>query len=117
MRVDIVCRSARQTTAACLLLSFLMISCAAVHNPALEKAREAYQRAREDPAIVRNAGAALDRAERALHAAEQLWTKEQDVAEVEHLAYIAEKKVEIARVTAQRRLAADEIEQARSAHR
>jgi hypothetical protein len=33
---------------------------------------------------------------------------------VEHLAYIVEKRVEIARVTAQRRLAADEIEQARS---
>lgn len=97
--------------------SCVLISCAAVHNPALEKAREAYQRARQDPVIVRNAGAALDRAERTLRTAEELWTKEQDAAEVEHLAYIAEKRIEIARVTAQRRLAADEIEQSRAARR
>ena len=104
-------------TAAFLWVSLCLVSCTAVHNPALEKAREAYQRARKDPTIVRNAGAELDRAEQTLRAAEELWTNEQDVPEVEHLAYIAEKKVEIARVTAQRHLAADEIEQTRSTRR
>jgi hypothetical protein len=33
---------------------------------------------------------------------------------VEHIAYIAEKRVEIARVTAKRRLATDEIQQLKS---
>ena len=45
-----------------------------------------------------------------LEGAERLWANERDVAEVEHLAYITEKRVEIARITAQRRLAADEIQ-------
>src|SRR5438094_888686 len=89
-------------------------ACAAVRNPALDRAREVYEKARQDPAIVRNAGVALDKAGQTLEAAERLWTKEYDVAEVENLAYITEKRVEIARVTAQRRLAADEIQQTRS---
>jgi Domain of unknown function (DUF4398) len=39
---------------------------------------------------------------------------EKDVIEVEHLAYVAEKRVEIARVTAKQRLAADEMQRLRS---
>lgn len=98
-----------------LLMTALCAACATVHNPALERARAAYEKARQDPSIVRNAGVALDKAGQTLEAAEKLWTEEHDVAEVEHLAYITEKRVEIARVTAQRRLAADEIQQERSA--
>ena len=97
-----------------LLITALSAACAAVRNPALDRAREVYEKARQDPAIVRNAGVALDKAGQTLEAAERLWTKEYDVAEVENLAYITEKRVEIARVTAQRRLAADEIQQTRS---
>jgi hypothetical protein len=97
-----------------LLITALSAACAAVRNPALDRARDVYEKARQDPAIVRNAGVALDKAGQTLEAAERLWTKEHDVAEVENLAYITEKRVEIARVTAQRRLAADEIQQTRS---
>jgi hypothetical protein len=89
-------------------------ACATVRNPALDQARDVYDKARQDPAIVRNAGVALDKAGQALERAERLWANERDVAEVEHLAYITEKRVEIARITAQRRLAADEIQQTRS---
>jgi OmpA-OmpF porin, OOP family len=105
-------RAAIRTTL--LLMIALFAGCATVRNPALDRARDAYQKARQDPAIVRNAGAALDKAGQSLEAAERLWSKEQDVVEVEHLAYIAEKRVEIARVTAQRRLAAGEIQEPRS---
>jgi hypothetical protein len=38
-----------------------------------------------------------------------VWATEKDVNEVEHLGYLAEKRAEIARVTARQRLAADEI--------
>ena len=100
-----------------LLMIALFPGCATVRNPALDRARDAYEKARQDPAIVRNAGAALDRAGQSLEAAEKLWSKEQDVVEVEHLAYIAEKRVEIARVTAQRRLAAGEIQGTQSPRR
>ncbi len=65
--------------AALPLLAVISVGCGAVRNPALERARDAYQR-----------------------------------AEAEHLAYIAEKRVEIARATARRRLAADEIQQLKS---
>lgn len=82
-----------------------------MRNPTLDRARDIYQKARQDPFIVRNAGAALDRAQLTLEAAERLWNEERDVNEVDHLAYIAEKRVEIARVTAQRRQAAEEIRQ------
>ena len=97
-----------------LLMTALAAACAAVRNPALDRARDAYQKARQDPAIVRNAGSALDKAAQSLEAAEKLWAEEHDVTEVEHLAYITEKRVEIARVTAQRRLAADEIQRSQS---
>jgi hypothetical protein len=99
---------------AVLLVAALSAACAAVRNPALDRARDVYDKARQDPAIVRNAGVALDKAGQTLEAAESLWKTEHDVAEVEHLAYITEKRVEIARVTAQRRLAADEIQQSRT---
>jgi hypothetical protein len=114
MRVDAILMEPKRTRLALLLLAGLSIGCGAVRNPALEYAREAYQKARQDPVIVRHAAVALDRAGRTLEEADRLWTKEQDILEVEHLAYIVEKRVEIARVTAQRRLAADEIEQVRS---
>ena len=39
---------------------------------------------------------------------------EQDVIEVEHLTYVAEKRVDMARVTAKRRLGTDEIQRLRS---
>jgi OmpA-OmpF porin, OOP family len=99
---------------ALLFMIAFSAGCATVRNPALDRARDVYDKARRDPAIVRNAGVALDKAGQALETAERLWEKEQDVAEVEHLAYITEKRVEIARITAQRRLAADEIQQTRS---
>jgi len=99
---------------AVLLVAALSAACAAVRNPALDRARDVYDKARQDPAIVRNAGAALDKAGQTLEAAESLWKTEHDVAEVENLAYITEKRVEIARVTAQRRLTADEIQQSRT---
>jgi ABC-type branched-subunit amino acid transport system ATPase component len=100
----------RVGTRTMFLLMTVLAACTTVRNPALDRARDAYQKARQDPAIVRNAGSALDKAGQSLEAAEKLWAKDHDVVEVEHLAYITEKRVEIARVAAQRRLAAGEIQ-------
>ena len=109
MRSHLSSRALRR--AVIFLVASLSIGCGTVRNPSLERARDAYQKARQDPLIVRNAGAALDRAQLTLESAEQLWAKDRDVDEVEHLAYIAEKRVEIARVTAERRQAAEELKQ------
>jgi ABC-type branched-subunit amino acid transport system ATPase component len=94
-----------------ILLASLSIGCGAVRHPALEGVRGIYQKAQQDPLVARNAGAALERARQTLETADQLWTNQSDASEVEHLAYIAEKRVEIARAIAQRRLAAEEIMQ------
>jgi hypothetical protein len=105
---------ARPPLAVLSLLAALSIGCGAVRNPALESARDAYQKARQDPMIVRHAAVALDRAGQSLQEADRLWTQEKNVTEVEHLAYLTEKRVEIARVTAERRVAAEEIQKVRS---
>jgi OmpA-OmpF porin, OOP family len=97
--------------AAFLLASILSLGCGAVSNPALERARDAYNRARQDREVVGRAGVALDKARLTLEQAERVWTSDKDVLEVEHLAYIAEKRIEIARANARRRLAADDIQQ------
>ncbi|HEY2918463.1 MAG TPA: DUF4398 domain-containing protein [Candidatus Binatia bacterium] len=101
----------RTVGAALLLASFLSLGCGAVSNPALERARDAYNRARQDREIVGRAAVALDKARLTLEQAERVWTADKDVLEVEHLAYIAEKRIEIARATARKRLAADDIQQ------
>jgi OmpA-OmpF porin, OOP family len=93
------------------LSAVVSAGCAAGYNPALQRARDAYQQARQDPEVGRRAAVALEKAGQTLEQAERLWEKEKDVQEVEHLAYIAEKRAEIARVIAKRRAAADEIQQ------
>lgn len=93
------------------LLAFFSVGCGTVRNPALERARNAYERAREDPGVAGRAAVALDKTRLTLERAERLWAAEKDVDEVEHLVYLTEIRAEIARATAKRRLAADEIQQ------
>jgi ABC-type branched-subunit amino acid transport system ATPase component len=100
----------RDLLALVFLLAALATGCAAVQNPTLEGIREAYQKALRDPLIVRNAGAALDRAGQLLQVADEIWAEERDVAEVEHLAYLVQKRIEIARTIAKRRVAASDIQ-------
>jgi OmpA-OmpF porin, OOP family len=96
---------------AIFLAIFLMAGCATeVNNPALERARESYTHARQDRDLVARAGVALERARLTLEQAERVWTADKDVVEVEHLAYLAEKRVEIARAVARRRLAVEELQ-------
>ena len=96
------------------LLAFFSVACGTVRNPALERARDAYERARQDPGVAGRAAVALDKTRLTLEQAERLWAKEKDVTEVEHLVYLTEKRAEIAHATAKRRLAADEIHQLRA---
>src|SRR5919197_6284251 len=99
-------------SATLLLLAAISIGCSSTvpNNPALERARDAYQRARQDPEVVGRAAVALDKAGQVLEKAEILWTTKKDSIEAEHLAYLVEKRVQIARATARRRLAVDEIQ-------
>jgi hypothetical protein len=122
MKIDRLAKRWRAGLALALLAT-LCAGCGAVRNPALERARDSYQQARHDPEVVGRASVALNEAAQVLDRAERLWTDaaagplpatKRDIEEVEHLSYLAEKRIEIARAIARRRLAADEIRQLKS---
>jgi hypothetical protein len=108
---DILSDRWRVGTTAFALLALFSAGCATVRNPALDRARNAYELARRDPAVAGRAAVALDQTRETLERAERLWATEKDVAEVEHLVALVEKRAEIAHATAKRRVAADEIQQ------
>ncbi len=114
MGVSAIAGSAWKIGVPVSLFAVFAMACGTVRNPALVKAHLAYQNARQDPVIVRNAGADLEKAAAVLEKADRSWAKDKDPVETEHLAYIAEKRVEIARVTAERRLAVDELQKIKS---
>jgi OmpA-OmpF porin, OOP family len=115
MKMDKIFPNRWKLGAALSLLTVISTGgCEAVRNPALQRARDVYQQARRDPEVAGRAGVALDKAGQTLEEAERVWKTEKDATEAEHLAYIAEKRVEIARATARRRLAIDEIQQLKS---
>lgn len=93
------------------VLTIFATGCGTANNPALERARNAYERARKDPQVAGRAAVSLHKTRLTLEEAERVWAKEKDVSEVEHLSYLTEKRAEIARAIARRRLAADEIQQ------
>jgi outer membrane protein OmpA-like peptidoglycan-associated protein len=96
------------------ILSFLLFTtllttgCATIpeKNAALERARAAYNQVQANPDINANAPVALYEAGQALRKAEQ--TK--DVAEMEHLAYLAERKSQIAAALTEQKMAENERE-------
>ncbi|HXH12942.1 MAG TPA: OmpA family protein [Alphaproteobacteria bacterium] len=86
------------------------VGCSTVgENPALQQARLSYMQAQQNPDIVNNAPVAMREAEQALQRAEQAWQEDEDREEVQHLAYLTERKVAIARATAEQNQAEAEI--------
>lgn len=114
MRVGQICPNCWELTVILTLSVVISMGCGAVRHPALDRAREAYQSARQDPEVVGRASVALDKAWQAIEQAERVWSKERDPTEAEHLAYLAERRIEIARATARQRAAADEIQRLKS---
>jgi outer membrane protein OmpA-like peptidoglycan-associated protein len=83
-----------------VLLSMLIAACAPTANKNLERARSDYQQAANDPTVRENASADLFAAEKTLQRAEDAWEEDDDSDEVDHLSYLASRKVDLARVTA-----------------
>ncbi|MBP1151885.1 MULTISPECIES: OmpA family protein [Methylocaldum] len=79
----------------------------ATQNESLEKARLSYSQAQQDVEIAQNAPVALAEAGETLRQAENA----DDEDETTHLAYIAQRKVEIARAIAETRKAESETQQ------
>jgi outer membrane protein OmpA-like peptidoglycan-associated protein len=78
---------------------------------ALEQARTAYVQAQQDPQIATHAPVALRQAEEAVNRAEQTWQEHKDTEEAQHLAALAERRVEIARATAEKNMAEANIQE------
>jgi OOP family OmpA-OmpF porin len=84
-----------------LVPAVLLLSACATHNAALDQARAAYDRARQDANVAKYAPVALAEAGETLSRAEQGSGRD----EVAHLAYLAQRQVEIAEAEAQGKMA------------
>ena len=95
---------------------FILIGCGGPpeDNPLLKEAKNNFQKAENDSAIVTNAPVALKEAEEALQESERLWEEKAGKELVDHHAYISKQKVAIARETAKLNAAQDEVERAES---
>jgi outer membrane protein OmpA-like peptidoglycan-associated protein len=76
---------------------------------ALGQARTAFMQAQQNPQITSNAPITMREAEQTLRHAEQVWVKDQDEEEVQHLAYVTERQVEMARAASQQKQAEADI--------
>jgi len=81
----------------------------------LDQARMAYAQALDNPQVATHAPVALHEAEEAVRRAEQVWDKEKDVREVQNLAGVAQRRVEVARATAEKKQAEVDAEELRAA--
>jgi outer membrane protein OmpA-like peptidoglycan-associated protein len=94
--------------AAGLALAGLATAC--VQEPReLAQVRDSYERAAADAAVRQRAGVEIYEAEQALERAEAAWQEDGNYDEATHLAYLALRKVEIARVASERRELEEEI--------
>jgi len=87
-------------------LAMLLAGCAMTPDkmpPPLQEAQAAYQQAEQNADVIRYAEGPLDRAAATLNRAETAWKEEGDEAKVEHLAYLTQRRVEIARAIADRK--------------
>lgn len=94
-----------------LMVSSVVVGCSLTDVPALDRARTSYEQAQQNEQLNAHAPIAIYEAEIALRRAEHAWERNEDREEVEHLAYIAEKKLKIARATARQTMAEAQIQQ------
>jgi outer membrane protein OmpA-like peptidoglycan-associated protein len=96
-----------------LISGLLLFGCAQkTAHPALEEARSAFQTARADPSVSRNASLELEKAEKALNRGEELFQQNGDTVDIEHQAYLARQHAAIAQEIGDRRTAEATIEKA-----
>jgi outer membrane protein OmpA-like peptidoglycan-associated protein len=83
--------------------------------PSLTAAEAAYRSAAGDPAVSREAALELNQAQQSLQQAEQLWQGDADRQDVDHAAYLAERRAEIAQQTARLKTAQQQVQHAGAA--
>ena len=98
-----------------LIAAGLMAACAS-HGPlpALEQARSTVERTSSDPAVGQYAQIELKDARDTLARADRVWTQDKDESEANHLAYLAQRRAEMASNTARSRQIDAQIQQSGS---
>jgi outer membrane protein OmpA-like peptidoglycan-associated protein len=94
-------------TASAMLAVALLVGCATPSLDEVERARQELAAAKDDPRLAQNAPVELYEAEKTLNRAAQVWQGEENREEAAHLAYLAERRVSIARAVAEKRIAED----------
>src|SRR5690242_8443744 len=79
--------------------------CAPRTNRALQQAQAQYNDAATDPEVSQKAPVALHEAQQAIDAARRAWERDRDETDTNSLAYVAERRVDIARAVAQQKTA------------
>jgi outer membrane protein OmpA-like peptidoglycan-associated protein len=92
-----------------LILAAAVAGCAAPRNPALDQAHLGFQQVRDDPLVRAHAPIRLDEAGAAILRAVAAYEAGGSEAEVSHLAYLADQRVQIARARALERQALQRI--------
>ena len=96
-------------------LALMLSACASrTPLPSLEQARSTVERTSADPVVGRYAQLELRQARDALARADEAWNKDHDQTETNHLAYVAERRAEIASNTARARQMDAQIQQSGS---
>jgi hypothetical protein len=88
------------TAVAAAALALAFAGCAPSESPALRRAGLDYDRASNDPLLLRDAPVKLHEAGQTLERAEATWKKSHDPDEARHQAYLVERRIDIARATA-----------------
>lgn len=101
-------------TAAIVVAMGGLAACGSVPSPALDDARMNVESAQNDPQVVQYAPNKLDEAVAALNRAEAAREEGEGNEEVEHLSYLTDQRVGIARARVEERLAQEQIQQAGS---
>jgi outer membrane protein OmpA-like peptidoglycan-associated protein len=102
-----------------LCAALVLAGCSSVPKPneRLIAAQSALERARADTARAELTPTELERADAAVKRAEREWRDDDDRGEVDHLSYLAQRQVELAVATGQRREAERAIEQLEQSRR
>lgn len=92
----------------------VLASCSSMpdRNARLEDARGSYRNAQSDPHVVNLAALELKEASEALAKANEAWKQGEDSSKVDHLAYLAQRRVAIAQQTAKAKQAEAVVSQA-----
>lgn len=96
--------------AAMVSLTLGACSTAPKPNASLEEARASYEQASKDVTVVKHAPEELDQARDAVNVANKKWRKKEDAADVEHFAYVAKQRLQVATFIAQSNEADRELE-------